>query len=253
MCTCLTWHFSCKLCFMETMLLSYKQSSRTTESLSHALRPLKQTTTTFQVKLSLDPEMCFYDLKAEKSSKLEKNTNPKTSKPPKASRVSVLFTSHLLLISHMCGARLWQAARLMQYIPAEGPLIKPLYNSVTKETNKSGRGWNTFSLAVPAKVWCTHPCTHCFFLVCTAGYTTLWREVKIACGKQVTLCCSQPSCLEITGNIVRNISLEIPAQYTMKIVTNALQRHLLSPLIIFIQCRKSSWEAGATKCLALSL
>lgn len=153
----------------------------------------------------------------------------------------------------MCGARLWQAARLMQYIPAEGPLIKPLYNSVTKETNKSGRGWNTFSLAVPAKVWCTHPCTHCFFLVCTAGYTTLWREVKIACGKQVTLCCSQPSCLEITGNIVRNISLEIPAQYTMKIVTNALQRHLLSPLIIFVQCRKSSWEAGTTKCLALSL
>lgn len=57
--------------------LSYKQSSRTTESLSHALRPLKQTTTNFQVKLSLDPEMCFYDLKAEKSSKLEKKYQPK--------------------------------------------------------------------------------------------------------------------------------------------------------------------------------
>lgn len=77
LCTCLTWHFPCKLCFMETMLLSYKQSSRTTESLSHALRPLKQTTTNFQVKLSLDPEMCFYDLKAEKSSKLKKKYQPK--------------------------------------------------------------------------------------------------------------------------------------------------------------------------------
>lgn len=72
---------------METMLLSYKQSSTTTESLSHALRPLKQTTTNFQVKLSLDPEMCFYDLKAEKSSKLEKNIP--TQKPASHPRLPV--------------------------------------------------------------------------------------------------------------------------------------------------------------------
>lgn len=67
----------CALVLLDISLTNCAQWKQCYCPISNHPEPLKQTTTNFQVKLSLDPEICFYDLKAEKSSKLKKKPHPK--------------------------------------------------------------------------------------------------------------------------------------------------------------------------------